>query len=104
MLTEWHWDSEKEGYRQRAVSPWGLRDTAQMDVQHAARVLYLHYEMSDIKHFGLSVRWIWAGVLSAGVRRWFLRFQRHAAGTCSTKANKSRQIITGNPTETLQVS
>lgn len=40
-----------------------------MDVQHAPGQYYLHYEMSGIEYFALSLRWIQADTLSISLRR-----------------------------------
>lgn len=45
-----------------------------MDVRHAPGQYYLHYEMSDIEYFALSLRWIQADILSTRLRSLLLSF------------------------------
>lgn len=45
-----------------------------MDVQHAAGQYYLHYEMSGIQYFALSLRWIQADILSISLSGLLLSF------------------------------
>lgn len=64
----------EKGYRQRADSPWGRWHINGMDVRHAPGQYYLHYEMSDIEYFALSLRWIQADILSTRLRSLLLSF------------------------------
>lgn len=64
----------EKGYRQRAASPRGRWHIAQMDVQHAPGKYYLHYEMSGIEYFALSLRWIQDDILSIRPRSLLLSF------------------------------
>lgn len=83
---------EKKAYRR--VSAWGLWHIAQTDVKHAPGPHYLHYEMSGIKYFDLSLTWIQVDILSISLRSLLLcfdSFQRCVLlELIQVKANRSR--------------